>query len=263
MEKMHSNRSAWRLAAAVLIATAILTSCADCGFEPEPEPPTMDGTWAGVVSDTYACEGGSYTLEIVISGSDITVTGGTVLLAGTTGTLTHQEGNAYTVMMDITEPAEGQLFVDAERNYGVFFLHLVPTAGYMYVVGVLQKGSLADVTYTEDDLVGEWAGAAAHVNADLEVTWTSTSSATMYESAGIILDGTDGDGDFAGLLYLDDPLLGTYASGPVDWPAFSREALCALSLDKKALAVAFLTDACEYELDLVLPDQKFTLWLKQ
>jgi len=261
MNSMWQKAVVWRLAGALLLAAGILTGCSDCSAV--GPVPTMEGTWAGVVSDTYACEGGSYSLEIDISGSTITVTDGTAFPADVTGTLTHQSGEAYTLTLDLGTTAVGQLYVDPQMQYGLLFVHTYPGVGYAYLVGILQKGTLGTNIYDEGDLVGDWEGVAARVNSSLEVTWTSTSTATVYESAGAILEGTDGDGDFSGILYLDDALLGTYGSGIISWPLYDREALGALSLDKKALAIAFLTSDCEYSLDEVITDQTFTLWLKQ
>ena len=265
MKTIWNRTVVWRLAAAAVLAAAVLSGCADC----QVETGTIEGTWAGVISDTYFCEGGSYTIELDIEGSTITVTGGTVtegafplMGAGTTGTLTHQSGEAYTLTLEIEETAEGQLYVDPQIGYGLLFVHTYPSDEGAFVLGAMQKGALEELTFQDSDLVGDWEGVAVRVDAGLAVTSTTTSSATMYESAGVILDGTDGDGDFSGLITLDpfDPVF----VGSVDWPpSTSYEAIGTLSFDKQVLAIAFLTSDCEYNLDLVLPDQKFALWVKQ
>jgi hypothetical protein len=260
VKKPVLNRSALRLAVAAVIATAILTACCDCGFEPT----TMEGTWAGVVSDNYYCEGGSYPIEIDVSGSTITVTGGFAFTTGTTGTLTNQAGEAYTVMMDLAEAGEGQMFVDPGMNYAFFIVH-GSDATYDYLIGVLQKGTLASFTCEDSDLVGDWAGTSVRVNAGLGVTATSASSATMYESAGVVLDGTDGDGDFSGLVTVDPFATdaGVY-EGSADWPPSTSYGVRSwLSFDKNAMAVAFLNDTCHYTLADDLPAQKFAIWVKQ
>ena len=53
------------------------------------------------------------------------------------------------------------------------------------------------------DLVGDWEGTSLRVDAGLGVTATSAGSATMYESAGVILDGSDGDDDVIDAEYVD------------------------------------------------------------
>lgn len=256
MKKIWHDRSAWRLAAAVVIGSAILTACSDCYIVP------MDGIWAGVVSDTYTSSGGSHTIEIEIDGSTITVTGGTIFATGTTGTLTRQSDDAYTVALDLAEAGEGQLYVDPQMCYALLFVH-ASDATYDFLIGILQRVGLMSFTCTEDDLAGDWEGTEMRVDLDLAVTSTSTSAASMYAATGVMLSGTDGDGAFSGVVFLETADRGFYISGPVEWPEFTRYALCTLSFDKEALALGFLTSASEGSLGDVLPDQKFALWLKQ
>jgi hypothetical protein len=218
-----------------------------------------------VVSDTYFCEGGSYTIELEIDGSAISITGGDTSLVGATGTLTLQAGEAYTVALDLATAGEGQLYIDPTATYALLIVH-PSDFGADYVLGVLQKGSLGAISFVENDLVGTWEGVEFRVDAGLGVTSTSASSATITAAAGLNLEGTDGDGDFSGTLALSDGTVGVYDSyaGSVDWPGpVSRYALGTLSADKQFFAVAFMTSLCEYELDLVLPDQKFAIWVRQ
>jgi hypothetical protein len=256
---------ALRLAAAMAFtamllagSTLLLSSCALLTA-------TTEGTWSGVVSDTYFCEGGSFPIEIEITDTAIVVTGGSAFTVGTTGSLTHQSGEAYTVSFDLGTAGEGQFYVDPLMNWGLLVVH-TSSASYNYVVGVLQKGALGPASFVENDLVGDWKGSEFRVDANLTVTSTSASSATVTSPAGLHLEGTDGDGNFSGDLALDDGTVGVYTSpGFVLWPGppLTLYVLGTLSPDKQVFAVAFLTSLCEYNLDTVLPEQKFAIWVRQ
>jgi hypothetical protein len=261
MNAIMTRGKALRLAVTMMIGAMILAGCSDCNLPPA----TPDGTWSGVVSDTYFCEGDSFTIELDIDGSALSVTDGTTFLVGTTGTLTQQENEAYTVALDLAGGGEGLLYIDPTATYGLILVH-ASAAGYRYAIGVLQKGSLGPVSFAENDLVGEWEGVEFRVDAGLAVTSTAASSATVTAPEGLLLEGTDSDGDFSGTLALADGTTGVYASWPspdVDWPLFSRSPIGTLSADKQVFAVAFMTSLCEYGLDEVLPEQKFAVWVRQ
>jgi hypothetical protein len=247
MNAFAKRGKALRLAATMVLGALLLAGCSDCTLP----PPTMEGTWSGVVSDTYFCEGVSSTIEIEITGTDILVTGGSAFTVGTTGTLANQAGEAYTVALDLATAGEGQLYVDPTMTYALLIVH-PSDFGADYVLGVLQKGSLGAISFVENDLVGTWEGVEFRVDAGLGVTSTSASSATVSDPSGT--------------LALSDGTVGVYESfsGSVDWPGpVSRYALGTMSADKQFFAVAFMTSLCEYELNLVLPDQKFTVWVRQ
>jgi hypothetical protein len=248
-----------RLALAMVVGAMMLAGCSNCTLPPV----TPDGTWSGVVSDSYR-EGASYTIEIDVDGSTVSVTDGDSSLVDATGTLTHQDGEAYTVALDLASGGEGQLFIDPTATYVMLVVH-ASNAGYDYLIGVLQKGSLGAISFVENDLVGDWAGTEFRVDAGLEVTSTSDSTASVTDPDGLYLAGTDGDGNFYGPFHLLDGTVGVYESSldTVGWPLFSRYALGTMSVDKQIFAVAFLTGKYENTLDEVLPDQKFAIWVRQ
>ncbi len=261
MNAIVTRGKAIRLVVTMVLGALLLAGCSDCTV-PSANP---DGTWSGVVTDSYFCEGSSYTIQLDIDGSAISITDGDTSLVGTTGTLTRQANESYTVALDIALGGEGQLYIDPTATYGLLMVHC-SDFGADYVVGVLQKGSLSAVSFVENDLVGDWEGVEFRVDAGLVVTSTSSSSATITAPEGLYLEGTDGDGDFSGTLALADGTTGVYASWPspvIDWPLFSRSPIGTLSADKQMFAVAFLTSVCEYNLDTVLPDQKFAIWVRQ
>lgn len=260
MKTIAERGKVLRLAVAMVFGAMMLAGCSNCTLPPV----TPDGTWSGVVSDTYFCEGDSYTIELDIAGSAISITDGTTWLVDTTGTLTLQAGEAYTVALDLEFGGEGQLYIDPTATYALLMVH-TSSSGADYLLGVLQKGSLGAISFVENDLVGEWEGVEFRVDAGLQVTSTSTSSATVTTPEGLYLEGTDGDGDFAGPLALSDGTVGVYESSfdTVMWPLFARVALGTLSADKQFFAVAFMTNLCESNLDEVLPDQKFAIWVRQ
>ena len=59
------------LLVAVLAGIAFLSTCCN-----GPTPATLDGAWAGILNDTYYCEGGASTIELNISELTLTITGG-------------------------------------------------------------------------------------------------------------------------------------------------------------------------------------------
>jgi hypothetical protein len=260
MNAIAKRGKALRLAVAMVFAAMMLAGCSNCTLPPV----TPDGTWSGVVSNSYREGEDGYTIELDIDGSVISITDGDSSLVDATGTLTQQNGEAYTVALDLATAGEGQLFIDPTATYALLIVH-ASDAGYDYLIGVLQKGSLGAISFVEDDLVGDWAGTEFRVDAGLEVTSTSESTASVTDPDGLYLAGTDADGNFYGPLHLLDSTVGVYESSfdTVGWPLFSRYALGTMSADKQVFAVAFLTEKYEYTLDEVLPDQKFAVWVRQ
>jgi hypothetical protein len=245
--------------------------------EEEPQDPeaTIEGTWVGVMNHTYYCEESPGTTQIDITGTTITITGGDFFTIDATGSITQQTDLSYTVTLNDNGDIQGQMFVDAGKNFALLVIYS-SSGGDEGIVGVLQKGTLTSVSYQESDLVGSWAGVAVRVNTSFEVTESSASSATITEPSGLALSGTDGDGSFsataAGIVlesgYEDT---GIYVSGwgganQVSWPGDELyDALYVLSYDKSVLAVAFLRSVCWANIfnEANLPDQKFALWIKQ
>jgi hypothetical protein len=232
------------------------------------------------VNHTYYCESSPDTIQLDITGSTITIKGGSIsdftFPIDTTSTITQQTGQAYTLTLNDGSSVPGQLFVDPVKNYALLVIYSGPGAEEGYV-GVLQKGTLTSATYQESDLVGSWAGVAVRVNANFEVTESSESSATITNGAGLALSGTDGDGSFSAatpgiILESGYETAGIYVSGwgsasQVDWPGNSYDAIYVLSYDKSVLVVGFLTGfgggLCSTSIFSDLPSQKFAIWIKQ
>ncbi len=262
--KRSSQWKRWvRHAVFMGIVVVVLAGCAASSDSPVG---TVEGTWAGVMQDTYFCEGGHNTIQLNITGSTIAITAGETFTTDTTGTFTRQSEQAYLVALDYAEGVvEGQFFVDGTKNYALLVIRSFPTSDFA-IVGVLQKGSLTAFTCQESDLIGTWAGVAARVDANFEVTESAASTATITMPEGLALSGSDGDGTFQTTgITLAGADAGIYTSDTVTWPQAetSAYAIYALSFDKKALAVAFLTDLCVYEVLTVLPNQKFAVWVRQ
>ena len=258
----------WGLTVTVFLSVVLLAGCVS---EEDPEA-TIEGTWAGVVNHTYYCESEPSTIQLDITGTTITITGGDTFTIDTTGSVSQQTGQAYTVTLNDGGSVQGQLFVDPAKNYALLVIYSGPGADEGYV-GVLQKGTLTSATYQESDLVGNWAGVAVRVNANFEVTESSESSATITNGDGLALSGTDGDGSFSAatpgiVLESGYETAGIYVSGwgsanQVDWPGNSYDAIYVLSYDKTVLAVGFLTSVCTTNIFSDLPSQKFAIWIKQ
>ena len=264
----------WVLTVIVLLSIVLLTSCVGEEDSQDPEA-TIEGTWVGVLNHTYYCEATPDTIQLDITGTTITITGGNTLATDLTGTVTNQTDQSYTVTLIDDGELHGQLFVDAAKNFALLVIYASPSADSGYV-GVLQKGETTSTTFQESDLVGSWAGVAVRVNTSFEVTESSASSATITNPEGLELNGSDGDGSFSatapGIVLESDEhqTLGVYISGgggasQVDWTEDSYDAIYVLSNDKTVLAVAFLEGACQPSIfsDINLPNQKFALWLKQ
>ena len=247
----------------------------DPGTQDEDPEATIEGTWAGVMNHTYYCEAEPSTIQFDITGTTITITGGTTLANELTGTVTKQTDQSYTVTLIDDGDLYGQLFVDTAKNYALLVIYSSPSSDSGFV-GVLQKGEITSTTFQESDLVGSWAGVAVRVNTNFEVTESSASSATITNPEGLELNGSDGDGSFSatapGIVLESDEheTLGVYISGggganQVDWSGNLYDAIYVLSNDKTVLAVGFLEGACDTDIfsDVNIPNQKFAIWLKQ
>ena len=264
----------WGLTVIVLLSGVLLAGCVG---EEDPQDPeaTIEGTWAGVMNYTYYCEAEPGTIQLDITDTTITITGGDFFTVDATGTVSQQTNQSYTVTLNDGGSILGQLFVDLAKEYALLVTYASP-GGDEGIVGVLQKGTLSSITYQESDLVGSWLGVAVRVNTSFEVTDSSVSSATITDSDGLELNGSDGDGSFtASAVGIDlesgyEPY-GIYVSGwgsanQVSWPGDDTyDAMYALSYDKSVLAVAFLKSVCSIDIFSTdnLPIQKFALWLKQ
>jgi hypothetical protein len=265
------QRRSWAgLFAAAVLAVVALAGCPTAATSSG----TVEGTWAGSLSSTYYCEGSPETIQFSITGTTVTITGGTAFATETAGSITKQTEQAYTIELDIEGIVDGQLFIDTAKNYALLVIRSSAGGNYGFV-GVLQKGALSAFTCQQSDLLGTWAGVAARVDANFQVTNTSTSTATISDSEGLVLSGSDGDGTFGAsapaiILEPGYQTAGIFVSGwssanQIGWPDLeaSFDALYALSFDKKVLAVAFLTSVCSSSIFDNLPSQKFALWVRQ
>lgn len=261
------------------LGVLVMMGCSDSS-DPNPTPSTIEGTWSGVIQDTYYCEGSAVTFQIDISDSAISQTGGTFNWLGTTGSITKASEQNYDITIDdgVGGVVTGRLYTDPSINYAViaFFSGSSRQDG---LVGILQKGPLTDVSYQESDLVGNWQGTAVNVDADLTVTNSHNSSASISMGTVLSMTGMDGDGsfnaplstepDFAGIIL--EPgyeSYGMYVSGwgaasQVQWGATNYDALYALSRDKTVLAAAFVRSVCSTTVFSDSPSPKLVLWKKQ
>jgi hypothetical protein len=145
--------------------------------------------------------------------------------------------------------------------------------GYL---GVLQLGEAQTTTFALSDLVGDWTGVSARADDTFTVTSTSASTASITGTQTLSMTGEFGEGSFSvtdGGIFLGDGSSGVYETGynaqtgydySVSMPnQDAYGAIYVLSPDKNYLAVAFLDDLCDPSLLFRLPDQLFSLWVRQ
>jgi hypothetical protein len=240
----------------------------------------IDGTWSGVIYHSYYCEAVPQTIQIEIVEGTITITGGDADgsafpegISGPVAPLNEEEANGFFVIT--LESGEdiynGTLVVDSKAGYAVILLDAGPydaLSDYRYgYAGVLQLGALQTITYSEPDLVGEWAGVAVRVDDTFNITSSSQSTATVTSEEEILgLSGEDGDGAFVaeGTVSYDVDSPGIFTAFQVLWGEEDRDMLAFMSFDKQYLAVAFLESLCGYgNVFTNLPAQKFALWKRQ
>jgi hypothetical protein len=255
-----------------IVAVAVVTGCG-----PAIE---IDGTWAGVINHSYYCESVPETIEIEIFEGTITITGGDVngsaFPEGLSGTITPRSEDEADGFFVITfESAEdiynGTLVMDSKAGYAAIVLDAGPydpLSDYRYgYAGVLQVGALQTITYSESDLVGDWAGVAVRVDDTFNITSSSESTATITAPDALELTGEDGDGVFEAqsTVSYDEESPGVFTAYHVLWaPETYLNALMFMSYDKQYLAVALLESLCGYGYVFTnLPAQKFALWKRQ
>jgi hypothetical protein len=271
----------------VAAAAVVLAACFDNAPIDELTPNgegaelNIDGTWSGVVTRTYYCEAEPALVELSIADGSITVTGGGALPVDLGGTVTEQSPGRFTIAFDNDGEQPGLLVFDLQGQYATFVSDDGPLGGNRQgYVGLLQKESIQNVSYTETDLVGEWSGVAARVDDDYAITDSYDISAAITAPDGLALSGEDGDGEFSAEIpaivletdFEQTPYPGLYVSGggganQVIWPELGQtgayNALYALSYDKEVLAVGFLTSLCSTDIFDDLPAQKFALLIRE
>jgi hypothetical protein len=268
---MISRSVRWFAVAVLAIALSALTGCWG--------RIDIDGTWAGVIISTFECESIPQTIQIEIAEGTVTVTGGTWGYTDLTGTILPMDEDTpdgrFQIVFDNEGAQYGAMFFDDEGEHAAFYVESGPydemssyREGY---IAALQRGEIQTITYSETDLIGVWSGTAARVNATFDVTESSASNATITNPDGLLLEGTDGDGDFStdipGIyLYPEYETFGIYLSDSVIWPDTEEtlEALYIMSYDKQYVAIAFLESTCNNsDIFTRLPEQKFALWARQ
>ena len=230
-----------------------------------------------MVNHTYYCESIVETVELSIAGETITITGGTILddfffvepVSGSV--LPNPTSGGYDVLLATDPELTGRLFMDEDANYATFVLE-DESFGNGGRVGVLQKAVPAAVTYTEADLVGDWSGSGVRMGTDFAVIDTFDVEASITNPDGLQISGSNDIGPFGtdipGIT-AGEPGVFETSSNRLHWPAppaastRNRTALYFLSQDKSAMAVGMLTGLCEYTLFDDLPDQSFSLLLRQ
>lgn len=232
----------------------------------------LEGTWAGVMVTNYLCEGIPASIELSISDGTLAITGGDEYSfdIDDAGTIRQTDGQSFAVEMNLDGGVPGQFYVDAEAGFAMWANSSSSESGYGYV-GLLQKGALEGHSYSETDAVGSWSGIAVRLDNSLAVTSSSTSMATIANTDGLEMSGSDGDGDFsasAAGLGLYDSDLGTWQSGDnsinkVTWSEETMNALYVMSYDKTMLGIGFLTSLCSSSIFTNLANQKFALWERQ
>lgn len=270
MKTMISRSVRWFAVALLVVALSALTGCWG--------RIDIDGTWAGVIIATYECEAGPQTIQIEIAEGTITITGGTWGYTDLTGTILPMDEDTpdgrFQIVFDNEGAQYGTMFFDDEGEHAAFYVESGPydelsryRDGY---IAALQRGEIQTITYSEANLVGDWSGAAARVNATFDVTESSESNVTITNPDGLLLEGTDGDGSFSTDIlgiYLDEEYetVGIYLSDSVIWPDTEEtlEAMYIMSYDKDYVAVAFLDSLCSSTIFTRLPEQKFALWARQ
>ena len=267
---MDINQIGRTLARTGLVAAAFL-ALAGCFPNSPAGPIDIDGTWSGVVTSSYYCEASYWTLQFVVDDLDVTVTGGSLLPDGTTGSLTEQSNGRYTVSFDYEGALPGVLIFDGDGQYAAFVGEETFNSNEGQLA-VLQKAELPDPppVKSETDIVADWSGIGVRVNENYGITESYESVATIASGDGLyISSGEDQDGTFStgqGDVVLADSS-GIFASpSTVTWDTSDDYyALYALSYESDVLAVAFLTDLCNSpNFDAASrPNQKFALWFRQ
>ena len=233
-------------------------------------PPSGDSNlWSGVSQDLYVCEGAALPLQLSFEGTNVTVTQSDSfgLPAGTAGTVTSSDGTEKVIAFTGASVTVGRFITDASGRHALLVLHNETGAIDGNMVAVLQSGTPALPGFADADLVGNWAGTAIRVDANLAVTSSAASTVQVTNPAGLALDGSDGDGAFsagAGVVSLADAVNGVWlSSGTVDWSGQSLDAIAVLADDKSVIAVAFVTDTCSGTVFTDMPSQKFAVWRRQ
>jgi hypothetical protein len=270
MKTMISRSVRWFAVAVLAIALSALTGCFG--------RIDIDGNWAGVIITTYECEGTPSTIQIEIAEGTITITGGTWGYTDLTGTILPMDEDTpdgrFQVILDNEGAQYGAMFFDDEGEHAAFYVESGPydeMSSYRHgYIAALQRGEIQTITYSEANLVGDWSGAAARVNATFDVIESSESSAAITNPDGLLLEGTDGDGSFStdipGIyLYPEYETFGIYLSDSVIWPDTEEtlEAMYIMSYDKQYVAAAFLTSLCSTSVFTAMEEQKFALWARQ
>ena len=237
------------------------------------------GTWNGVVIDSYYCESGAETIQMVVNENDLTVTVGSNG-AVWSSTVMEPSANGYTVKYTVkdmsanaTDTAErsGQIDIDANFKYAVVVMQS-KYGGNTGFIGVLEKSPATNISYQDSDLVGSWSGYSFQIDAGFNLQSSDTSDLTVASSAtGLTVSGTDGSQMISG----DAPAItnngstsAVFTSGDggnpmLSWGGMAKNAIFVLSSDKKALAAGFIDGLCNYSLFDTLDQQKFFVWTKQ
>lgn len=219
---------------------------------------TLAGDWSGTIQNTYVCESTPSKLAFAIEGSTVTLDSSPYGLDAS-GTIEQRAGSAFALTLAIpaTEfspggTVRGQLFVDASANYALLVLQELDevTDDRAYgSVALLQRGGGAASTFAASDLVGTWAGTGVHLDAQLGVVDTFTSSGTFNENDGLLFTGLDGDGQIGGEVFqsndTEGALVGVWAGGNLIQSDLPYGGVFLMSDDKQVLAAALLKGVSE------------------
>jgi hypothetical protein len=187
-----------------LACALFLFACGGGGGGGGPAPATnLGGTWSGTLEDSTLV---MHTVEVTIdaTGKITLIKQDSTTLTGLTGSVFVAGTNLYS--FSFSDGTHGGFYADASATHVAFLDENTN-------IGVLQKGATLPLpAFAAGDVAGSWTGYNVDLNANLGVTRTFNSNATVNNDATRTFSGADAvAGAFSGSLPTVDTTFGRWS----------------------------------------------------